>query len=246
MAKKEEMGLMKFDAGLYPVLEPEARAEIVEAIHANLGTGALRPLDLQRVTVPPGGGVFWTVYDLDNPEGTPVKELRGVVVHMKKGRTFWEQALGDGASGTPPDCFSEDMVNGTGNPGGPCAQCPHAQWGSDPNGGRAQRCKQRTMLFLLEPGKALPTVVMVPPASLSNLTKYMLALASNMVPFYRVETRLGLRKTGGGGAGVEYSEVVFNKGEALPTEAAEQVKQYAQAMRAVFDATSIEPQVNAG
>lgn len=237
---KQETALVKFDETQYPVLIPERRAEIVQTIHDNLGNTNLRPLDLPRVTVPPGGGSFWTVRDLDNPDGRPERELRGVIVHTKKGRTYWSKGIEEGGGGTPPDCFSDDGVMGTGNPGGACAQCPFALFGSDPKGGKAQACKQKVMLFLLEPEHALPTVVIVPPSSLGQLQDYMLGLASKVINFKRIETRIGLRKTSSKTGGPDYSEITFAKGAELSPDAAVQINEYASAMRAVFDQAPID------
>lgn len=225
--------LVKFDETQYPALVPEMRDEIITSMRENIGGGNLRALDLDRVTVPAAGGTFFMVKSLDAPDGQPQKELNGVIVMQSRGRSYWAKGIGDGDAGTPPDCFSNDAITGIGNPGGDCATCPFAQFGSDPKGGKSQACSEKRMIFLLRPGTALPTLLMVPPSSLKPLNTFMMRLASEGIPFYTIEVKVGLEKTRSND-GVDFSRLTFTPAGRITGAAVAQIKEYASVMKTIF------------
>lgn len=234
-----ETGLVKFDAAKYPALVPELRDGTMAAMRDNIGGAQLRALDLDRITVPAGGGLFWLVKSLDNPDGIPLKELTGVIVFQQRSRAFWAKGLGDGDAGTPPDCISNDCLVGIGTPGGSCITCPKAQFGSDAKGGKSQACSEKRVIFLLQAGKVLPTVMMIPPSSLKNLNTYMLRLAQESMPYYAIETKVGLEKAQSGD-GVGYSKVTFTPGARITGDAAAQIVEFSKLIKATFQSAPIQ------
>ena len=78
-----------------------------------------------------------------------------------------------------------------------CFTCPMAQWGSDPKGGKGQACTLKKALFILRPDSILPMVVMIPPSSLQNIDRYLLALLNASAPFWGAVTGLSLEKAQG-------------------------------------------------
>ena len=84
---------------------------------------------LERIKMPKAPGKSFIVI---NDEGKPdeVKTFVGIVVHHQKVRAYWAGKY-DGA-GTPPDCSSNDFINGNGRIDGPdslietrsCKSCP--------------------------------------------------------------------------------------------------------------------------
>lgn len=172
----------------------------IQALLENLG-----PLDpfgtMDRLKVPTGGGTTWQVPTLRGEESA--KDITGVILWIRPNRSFWRNSYDETGGGTPPDCSSDDLIEGMGDPGGLCARCPFNQWGSlaqlnpkrDDSQGKA--CRETRLLFLVQPTKRLPLVVIVPPSSLSGkfpgtVQKYLLGLASEGLPPWAVETTLSL------------------------------------------------------
>ena len=122
------------------------------------------------------------------------RALDGVILYRRPVRAYWKKEYGAGAAG-PPDCYSLDNVTGTGTPGGDCATCPLAQFGSAPkragSTGRGQACQQRTELYLMVPWSAMPVVLSAPPTAYQVLRKYATSLVQGMgAPYHEVITRL--------------------------------------------------------
>ena len=190
---------------------------LFEALSANVGSGAISEFDLSRVKVPTGGASAWEVPTLDGSE--PAKELRGVVVGFKDVRAYWAESFGGGSN--PPDCSSQDSITGIGNPGGECAVCPMADFGSKisqngtPQAGQA--CKAMRLLFVLQKTEMLPLVLAVPPTSLRPIRQHFIRLASQSLRHDAVESIFTLEKTKSND-GIEYSRIVTKVGDRLSEE----------------------------
>ena len=178
-------------------------ANAIEALRSNLEGEVLSPMDLDRVSVPAGGGVNWIIPTLDGDENTP--EVVGVIVAVQNCRAYWSSEFGGG--GTPPDCVSEDARTGVGDPGGQCQVCHMAEFGSDSRS-KGQACKQIKRLFILRPTSMLPLVVNLPPTSLRAATRYLLRLAGSGLKYQGAVTRITLEKTKNSD-GIAYSTAVF-------------------------------------
>lgn len=212
----------------YPVLAGGAEniTEVMQSLAESLGGEKISQFDLSRISVPAGGGAHWSIPDVDDPAGKSEKELIGVVVGQSLGRSYWRQSMDEGGS-APPDCSSNDGLIGQGTPGGSCEECPFSQWGSADKGG-GQACKLSRSIFILMPGEALPVVLSVPPSSLQGAKKFLLRLASKGRTLSQVVCKFTLEKAQNA-AGTGYSKIVFNAGEALPTEMVKTVKAYEKA-----------------
>lgn len=210
--------------------------EIQGIIADNLAGQDVGEFDLPRITVPAGGGKFWEV---ESPlTGTQsVESLDGIVVYQRLTRAYWKS---DETTGSPPDCSSRDAVVGVGDPGGECRTCPLSQFGSDPKAGRGQACKQQTMWFLLREDSFLPIVLSLPPTSLRAAKQYMLALAGAGIRAPEVVTKLAL-ESDKNPDGQAYSKVIPTLGGKLDPGATERAREYADALRPVFDAQPVDP-----
>jgi hypothetical protein len=183
-AKKSENALTVLDQADYPALNPADPR--VQLMVANLGGEALSVADFNRIKVPTQGGTKWIV---EGAAGAEILEtIEGVILNTTRRRAYWPNP---NPSEIPPDCSSDDMKRGVGNPGGDCLACPFNQFGSAPNG-RGKACKEVRMMFLLRKGNVLPDVVGAPPASLKNARKYLMALSQAGMPYWAVVTQLGL------------------------------------------------------
>lgn len=220
----------------FPALAADPK-ELAEALQENLGGGSISPFDLDRIGIPAGGGLAWNVPTLDGGEDAE-KELLGIVVHVQNARAFWRNPFGSGEGAVPPDCTSDDAVTGVGDPGGACAQCPYAAFGSDSRQ-RGQACKLVQRLFLLRPGASLPVVVNLPPGSLKNARKYLLRLVSNGKRASSVLTRLTLEKDKNAD-GIVYSKAVFAMAGELAPPQAESASAYGKALAPYFRRTTVQ------
>lgn len=219
--------LATFDASksAFPALfATDGEGGVAEVLQDNFGDDGFSPTDLDRLTVPSGGGTAW-----DIPDEDPERVVSGVVIHKQQTRSFWFKKRGeDGEEDGPPNCYSADGKVGVGvfgpgsdaNPNGLCAECPMNVFGSSDTGsGNGKACKEQMQVFLLQPEMVLPIQVSLPPTSLKNWKKYMTRLASRGKSYMSVITALSLEVTKGGGQ--TYSVVVPNKvGELEPAEAA--------------------------
>jgi hypothetical protein len=218
---------------------------LLATIQSNIGGQKLSEFDLDRVTIPAGGGKAWTVPTLEGDEVTPT--LQGVIVFWKDTRAWWDKSFEEQGGGAPPDCSSADAERATVNedgvhPGAPsdenglliCEACPKSQFGSDPRpGSKAQHCKLVRQLFLLTPDDLLPIVVSLPPTSVGTAGKYFLRLSRAGVPYYSVVTQIELSQEQSGG-GIKYSRANFSLVERLDAESAANIERYAEALRPAF------------
>ena len=146
-----------------------------EIIEANLQGEPISPRMLDRIKVPAGGATTWQV---PGPDGeVPMQEIEGVIVHMQTIRTYWESDYT--GAGTPPDCFSQDGKIGVGTPGGSCFNCPMNKFGE--KGGKP--CAEKIMLFFMTENSYLPTLLLVPPASLKPTKEYL----TNLIKYHKAK-----------------------------------------------------------
>ena len=220
---KKEVAKQETAVSPFVIFQTEL-AEIHEAIEANVGDAGLSAGDFERIKVPAGGGIAWSVQGLDGEE--MIKELSGIIIAWRDTRAYWSLSMEDSDGNMPPDCYSMDARTGIGKPGGDCHKCPLAQFGSDPKGGDGQACKLIRQLFLIREDNLLPEIVNLPPSSVKPARQYFLRLASKGVPCYSVITKLVLEKTKNG-QGIVYSKAALTSGGRLTPEQAQRAKQYA-------------------
>lgn len=220
---KEEKALAKVEVSNYAIMKMDA-AELAEAMAENLGdSGGITPFDLNRVHVPSGGGLTFSVPSMDEPDGVEAKEITGVIIYHQTTRAYWQEELTGG--GSPPDCSSNDGVTGYGTPGGDCAHCPLNVYGSAAGGKKGKACKEMKAIYLLTEDNLLPTVISCPPSSLSIYKKYMLGLVGKARRYDKVITTISLAKAKSQD-GIAYSELVFKYAADIPADQAQAIKAY--------------------
>lgn len=192
MAKGTELAVINDPE--YAILKAGGFDAIKTALAENCPTG-VDEFDMDRVTMPASGGEFWSVPTLAgvSPEST----ITGVIVCQGERRAYWSESYAATGGGTPPDCASMDTIHGEGDPGGECARCPYAQFGSAPpredgTESRGQACNHRKLLLVMRETGILPLLVSCAPTSLKPLKKYLLRLAGEGRPMFSVVTELGL------------------------------------------------------
>jgi len=217
-------------------LTSESNLEMVQAaISENVGAGGITEFDFDRIKIPTGGGVTFNVTTLEGEAAE--KSIVGVIVLARDSRAYWKVPLEQSGGSTPPDCHSNDGFTGIGSPGGDCAKCPFAQFGSDTkvvNGvtmqGRGQACKAIRQLFILRSDSLLPVVLALPPTSLKAAKQYMLRLAGQGVPYWAAVTRIGLEHAQNAG-GIKYSRATFAFAGMLNEEQRANAKQYSDMLK---------------
>ena len=204
MAKKQE--LVKVEKYQIMTIDPDRAREVIKS---NVGPQGFDQFDMDRIRIPSGGQTSWQIVDLEGEE-TAEKEISGIIVHFSDPRRLYKEAFEKTGGGTPPDCASDDGISGVGDPGGLCAKCPFAQFGSavdkDGKASRGQACQQRRMLFLVRQGEIIPTIVSLPPTSLKAARTFFLRLGGRMLPYWAVSVALSLEKDKNR-EGIEYSKV---------------------------------------
>jgi hypothetical protein len=189
-----------------------------------------------RVKIPAGGTTMFELPGDEADEPETVKEFSAVILYHHPVLQYYKEKYTGGSN--PPDCGSLDGVTGEGEPGGVCAKCPLAQFGSGENGGKA--CKNRRRLFLLREGEIFPLLLSLPTGSLKEYSRYIKRLLSRGNKSNMVVTRFTLKKATNN-SGIAYSQAAFAVDRPLTAEEqaligrlTEQVKAYSR--RIGFDA----------
>ena len=196
-------------------------AKIREAIDTNMGDTGVSATDFERIKIPAGGGLAYTIRTLSGEE--LVKELIGIVVAWRETRAFWPVPMEQSDGSSAPDCHSLDARTGIGRPGGDCSKCEFARFGSGANGGPA--CKRTLELFFLIEDDALPRIICLPQMSIPPAEQYLARLGFKAIPCYEVVTRIGLEKATNK-RGITYSRATLASTGRLPAEQAEFMRQY--------------------
>ena len=202
----------------------------LEAIRENIGNDRITDRDLDRITIPLGGGINWTVPTLEGEDST--KTLDGIIVHWTAPRAYWATGMEVGGN-TPPDCSSRDGDVGYGQPGGICGICPLNEWGTAEGGGGGKACKEKRMLFLLRPTDLLPIVIQAPSTSIQPIKKYLLRLASQGRPYWSVLTNLSLEKTSNAN-GIAFSRIAAKSAGGVPEDQREMLDDYLRAIKPII------------
>jgi hypothetical protein len=223
----------------------EEMSETLDIIRGNLGeNGGIGVSDLDRLRVPNGSKSF-LVPTLEGDD--TVSEITGIVLLARTNRAFWSTKT---ISDSPPDCSSSDGVAGVGSPGGSCATCPLAQFGSaaqyvEGGGERAQACKQSVALFLLTEDNFLPKLLQLPPTSLRDWRKYLVALTGRRLHHLEVLTTFGVELEKNA-TGQQFSKVVPRFGGRLDEATKAQVRSYAEGILPYLNTVRATPAVDLG
>lgn len=191
---------------------------LAEILEENVGS-EISAFDLPKLTVPSGGGEFWTVQTAQGSE--MVKEIEGVIVHVQHSKTYWSVDLDSASEVAPPDCSSDDGVVGVGDPGGNCRSCPMNEFGSK---GKGKACRDRADVFVVFRTGIMPTRIQVPATSLAGLRQYGMVLLDCGKRISDVLTRFTLATETK--SGKKTAVIKFQAGGEVSGEVKEMAKQY--------------------
>ncbi len=214
--------------------------EMLTVLKENLGGETLSSFDLPRLGIPSGGGISWEIPGADG-DVEPSKTLTGIIVYFERTHSYWPHTQ---ASGTPPACSSVGpafKAAGVGDPGGPCATCPHNVFGTkirqDGRSAPGKACTERENWFLMVPDRPLPIVVSLSPASLGHAKDYRVKTLGSVGKHYSsVVTSITLANDTND-TGDKYSYIVPKVAGNLSPDEAAKARAYADALRPVFAAT---------
>ena len=242
----EDLSLVKRENSPFAVCRSDPE-RVRDIIHLNLGGKVVTPFKLDRIRIPDGKSDFWTVPTLDGTE--PSQNLQGIVVHKKDMRAWWPDS---DPSGKPPTCRSDDALQGLGcrtvgehYPKDPadvlhdCRTCKFAQYESDPKGKKGQWCKEMRAVFILREATFLPTVIFLPPTSITNFDDYLVRLATYGVPFNKLVIAFCLEKDKND-TGQPFNKCVLKKSRDLSDEEYAVVRSYTEQIRPSLDVVKLE------
>jgi len=204
--------------------------EVQSMLRDNLGHGGLNPASLERVTIPAGGGLSFTLPTLEGEED--LRSFETVILLYTAQRNFWSKPYT--GEDTLPDCSSVDGLTGVGDPGGECHFCPLNAWGSHPSGTSAKACKETRTLYLLRPGELLPITLSVPPWSLSGFNGYVQRLSRAALRYSAARTRFALERTRSGG-GIEYARLSLSLSSVLEEGEARWMLEYGAVLKSALE-----------
>jgi hypothetical protein len=154
-------------------------------------------------------GKTWSLkYQGDNEpipdqQGQLARQLDVVIVGVadRLSKRYYAGAFQDRGENLAPDCWSIDGItpdqSASDRQSATCALCPQNVWGSGGTGSRAKACQDRRRLVVVPLGDIMnvksggPMLLDIPPATLTNLTRYSRDLERKGVPdLWYVGTRL--------------------------------------------------------
>jgi len=204
--------------------------EVQTMLRDNLGGAGLNPSSLERVTIPAGGGLSFTLPTLEGDED--LRSFEAVILLHTAQRNFWSKPYS--GEDTLPDCSSADGITGVGDPGGECHFCVLNQWGSHPSGTSAKACKETRTLYLLRPGELLPITLSIPPSSLGTFAHFVQRLSRAALRYSAVRTRFALERTKSGG-GIEYARLSLSLAQVLDEGEARWMLEYGEVLKGALE-----------
>jgi len=210
----------------------EEMVAVQEAFALNIASGSVSEFDLPRIKVNPGSAL-WLIPTLEGEETSPRVEC--VVVHTRDTRVYYQSK---DAGNVPPDCSSRDGVTGAGEPGGKCASCALAVFGSAKDGD-GQACKQVKQLFILRGSAMFPEVLSLPPTSSKPARQFFLKLTTQGIPVQHAVIAIELEKAQNP-QGKTYGKAVFKFVRKLTPEECQRAMQF-HAMAKTFAGDGVTP-----
>jgi len=139
----------------------------------------LSPDVMDRLTLGEGRMVTKWVGD-ENADRTPEATVTGIILGTYPYRAMYREAYDPTVDRRPPACVSRDAKVGVGQPGGDCTICRYAAFGSalpeQARGENAPACGGRTLVFILEQGEEVPTMLDITATPAASLRQGLLRM----------------------------------------------------------------------
>ncbi len=200
--------------GLVPIND-EGSALVVSTMRSFEELG-LSPFKLNSINVPGGGSLRWVIETLEGEEDY-VAEITGVCALVARGQRAWFRTpYEESGGGSPPDCSSEDGIEGfgvrslDGDADEPsvqaCSTCRWDRFGSTRGSGSGKDCVEKMRMYIYREGMLLPDVVNVSPGSLDTVMTWAGKLLARGLAPDRVVVKLTLEKATSQ-TGIEFARV---------------------------------------
>lgn len=208
----------------FTIFQPEKLKAAVDAMVGN--KVAADPNLLDRIKIPTGGG---NSFSIPGESGwDDATEIHAIIMGFSDHRIYYSKSFNETGGGDQPDCVSDDMETGKGDPGGSCYECPMNEWETAAKG-KGKACVSKRLLMLLLPGEMVPIKLDVPATSLQNIYKYFMRLASKGILYRDVVTVFSIEKDRNEN-NVEYSKIAFKKLGNLNNAQKESALKFSQAL----------------
>ncbi len=171
----------------FDVLQPDKIKNMVEAMQDN--EVIADPNLLDKIKIPIGEGTTFAIPGMEGYQD--YSSFTAIILGFNDHRIYFKNSYHETGGGAP-DCSSEDMKTGKGEPGGNCEKCKFNEWESAPLG-KGKACSERRLFMLLLPNRLIPVKLDVPPTSLTNIKKYFMRLASEGHSFHNIITEFTLQ-----------------------------------------------------
>lgn len=231
----------------YDGMTPEEREELqdqLEDLDQESGIAC------RKIKIPSGGGTAYEVQGDDDDDTDPMKAITGVVVFTHRLSGYWPNAYG--SSNNPedklPTCASMDGKTGIvqiGERAGEvvtCETCPWNQYDTardqSGNQARGKACKNMRRLYILMDGDPNLYLLTVPPTSIKDVNKQLAKILASGTPYTSMIVGFTLEKAQNNN-GVAYSKVVVKKKGLLPQDAAAQVLQLRNQIKAQYQSMAL-------
>lgn len=224
----------------FPAIAPTPEA--MEVYEENLGDEEVSIRNFKRIKVPSGEIDAWQV--TKGGKQQLAEELVGVLIAIKKRRSYWESNEPDGSF---PDCWSSDGKtpdsggryapdgsHGSQNPRGTCRTCPMSQRGSDPKSEKGQGCREQRLLFLAQEGSFFPVIINAPRTSVDNVVGYAMELFEEQLPYFGVETVLKLTKAKSS-RGQVYNKITMSRKSTLSDDETKAAKIFGDEIKSMIE-----------
>ena len=234
-------------ANRYEGIEPELLAELqdqMEDLDPESG------ITCRQIKVPSAGGIAYEVQGEDDGDADPMKEVEGVILFTHRLNGYWPNAFGTASNPEDkiPTCSSMDGKTGivqAGSRSGEvinCETCPYNQYGTgvddkgNPKKGKA--CKNMRRIYLMMDGDPNFYLLTVPPTSIKDVNKQLAKILASGTPYTSMIVGFTLEKAQNSN-GVAYSKVVVKKKGLLPPDAAAQVLQLRNQIKAQYQTMTL-------
>ena len=224
MTAKKKTNTVRDETKDYPIFSL-GTSDFMTVVEDNLQGESLSASDLERIRIPTGGNLNWTLPSLNGE--VSAKEFEAIILHQQLNRAYWKSGIASGS--TPPNCQSLDGKTGQGHPGGACEDCPLSQFGSSNAKSGRPACRQAKSVFLLRPESYLPVMLVLPPSSLKPFKQFLLRLSASKVSSQQVVVRFGLEKASNRSK-IAYSLATFAVKETLTEDETATIKDYVEAL----------------
>ncbi len=246
------------------ILALSSDSNMQQVITENFGTTGLTLADLDKIKIPPQGITSWSIPSILEDDEVTTKELVGVIIGWADKKSWWAKSYGESGGSEQPDCKSNNLTHGIGNPaaffnpkeeamlesgqagqpvrdtgGWLCNSCPHNLFGSAAQGA-GKACQDKRFLVVLLQDSVIPILIRVPATSIMPTKQYFKRLAGGRKSYYSVLTAISLIKIQ---AAQTYSQVQFKALRYLTPEEVAQVQKLREPFQMALDA---EDSVEAG